>query len=307
MKSYPTDHVRNILIAGHGGAGKTSLVEAVPPPGPPTGFSGRGRHHGDRLRARGDAQADLGLPGCRPGRARRLQDQPARRLRPCRLRGRRARPCPPPTRSCSWSRRSRGSRPRPRPDDGRGVGLPPGLLHQQAGPTGRRSPAASTVSRPPSARRARPVPAHRRGGARLRRPCRPAVGPGLHLRERPARRGRRPRRADRRYGYLREQLEAVIQESEDEELAGPLPRRGVEIALTDLIGDLEQAGGRRAAVPGAGRGGHPQHRRGRVAGGLHPGLPRRSSGPRSRAAALTLTAPWPRTCSRPSPTSASGA
>ncbi|HEV8372787.1 MAG TPA: GTP-binding protein, partial [Actinomycetota bacterium] len=29
MKSYPTDHVRNVLIVGHGGAGKTSLVEAV--------------------------------------------------------------------------------------------------------------------------------------------------------------------------------------------------------------------------------------------------------------------------------------
>jgi elongation factor G len=29
VKSYPTDHIRNILIVGHGGAGKTSLVEAV--------------------------------------------------------------------------------------------------------------------------------------------------------------------------------------------------------------------------------------------------------------------------------------
>jgi len=29
VKSYPTDHVRNILIVGHGGVGKTSLVEAV--------------------------------------------------------------------------------------------------------------------------------------------------------------------------------------------------------------------------------------------------------------------------------------
>jgi elongation factor G len=29
VKSYPTDHIRNILIVGHGGAGKTSLVEAM--------------------------------------------------------------------------------------------------------------------------------------------------------------------------------------------------------------------------------------------------------------------------------------
>ena len=29
--NYANDHIRNVLVAGHGGAGKTSLVEAMPP------------------------------------------------------------------------------------------------------------------------------------------------------------------------------------------------------------------------------------------------------------------------------------
>src|SRR6266540_3780411 len=29
VKSYPTDHIRNVLVVGHGGAGKTSMVEAL--------------------------------------------------------------------------------------------------------------------------------------------------------------------------------------------------------------------------------------------------------------------------------------
>ena len=64
------------------------------------------------------------------------------------------------------------------------------------------------------------------------------------------------------------------------------------------------AGGRRRpAVPGAGRGGHPQRRRDRAAGGLHPGLPQPGRAPRGRGrAAPTRTGRWPPTCSRLSPT-----
>ena len=29
MKNYPTKNIRNILLLGHGGSGKTSLVEAM--------------------------------------------------------------------------------------------------------------------------------------------------------------------------------------------------------------------------------------------------------------------------------------
>ncbi|MCA1708838.1 MAG: hypothetical protein LC808_38400, partial [Actinobacteria bacterium] len=29
MKSYPTEKIRNIVLVGHGGSGKTSLAEAM--------------------------------------------------------------------------------------------------------------------------------------------------------------------------------------------------------------------------------------------------------------------------------------
>nr|MBA2599148.1 hypothetical protein [Actinomycetota bacterium] len=29
MKSYPTENIRNVVLVGHGGSGKTSLAEAL--------------------------------------------------------------------------------------------------------------------------------------------------------------------------------------------------------------------------------------------------------------------------------------
>ena len=121
--------------------------------------AGRGRHHRHRLRARGDPQAHLGLPGRGARRARRLQGQPAGRPRLRRLHRRRALGPAGRRRGAVRGLGGRGGRDpdRGRLDHGRGAGPAPGLLHQQARPRpGLVLPLAWTPSRPPSARPARP-------------------------------------------------------------------------------------------------------------------------------------------------------
>ena len=240
MKSYPTDHVRNILIVGHGGAGKTSLVEAVCHATRATRRVEDGTTVTDfePEETRKQISVSLAVAPVEPT----ATDQPARRPRLRRLRGRRALG-PARRRGPVRGVGGRGSRDpdRGRLDDGRGAGaaqaffinkldrdrasyarcldgiqaafgkacaplyLPIGEEHDFRGLVGLLSGRAFTYEN--GKRSEGDVPADLADAA----------------------------------ASLREQLiSSVIQESEDEELMDRY-LGGEEIAPTDLIGDLEQA------------------------------------------------------------------
>ena len=123
MHDNTTERIRNVVLVGHSGAGKTTLAEALlARAGPmPRAGQGRRRHEHARHRAGGGQAADQSLSldarSVRVDAARRpdVQGQPARhaRLPGLRRRGRR-RASPSPTSRCSSSARSRASRCRPR-------------------------------------------------------------------------------------------------------------------------------------------------------------------------------------------------
>ena len=96
MKPYDAEHVFNVALVSHGGAGKTSLVEAMLFTIGRDHAAGqrRGRQHHLRLRSRRGQARDVGQPCRRAGRVEVQQGQPAghARLRRLLRRGRRGGP-----------------------------------------------------------------------------------------------------------------------------------------------------------------------------------------------------------------------
>ena len=120
--------IRNVALVGHGGAGKTSLAEALLFVAGAIPRMGRVEDGSTvtRLRPRGGTAADLGVARARPVRARGPQDQRPRHAGLRRLRGRRrrrvARRRPRDLRGVG--RRGRRGADRGRVAHGRGAGLP---------------------------------------------------------------------------------------------------------------------------------------------------------------------------------------
>ena len=281
------DSVRNVVLVGHSGAGKTTLVEAllVAHRRDPAGRPGGGRHDGQRLRRGRGAAAALGQPHAGAGAARRRQGQPAGHARLRRLHRR------PAGRAAGRRRRAvhrlgRRRHRRPDPDAVGGVrrGRHPARRgDHQARPSARRLRRGARRL-PGRVRRLgrSAVPAGDRRPGRRQGPDRPAVRAVLRLLIRQPGGAATPIRTTRTGWPSPQRADRVDHPGERGRVAhGPLPRRRAHRRQGADRGPGE--GGRpRQLLPGA-RGRRPaRHRPGRAARDDDRGVPGPAGAPDAR-------------------------